>query len=288
MRAGCHIKLPREIMMKRAVINVQSKDNACFARAVVAALYPTERNAERESSYPHYATVLNLRDIEFPMTVNQIKKFELTNDISINVYNIEDKNIVPIRLSNQKRDRHVNLLYIEDDNSVEHFAWIKNLSRLVSSQLSKKDHKKYICDRCLHYFGSDDKLQSHTVDCGKMNDCVVRLPSDKDKWLSFNNSNRKERLPFVVYVDLECVLTKTEEEKFADCIAWFAKDLKNVAIGVKNILKTNVPMLPEYIKADPEIQTYRCCYKHYNQPWQETHIDGPVPLINNCSECQRK
>ncbi|XP_025262625.1 uncharacterized protein LOC112637357 [Camponotus floridanus] len=214
MRAGCHIKLSREIMMKRAVINVQSKDNACFAWAVVAALYPAERKVERESSYPHYATVLNLLDIEFPVTLNQIKKFELANNISINVYGIEDKNsIVSICLSEQKRDKHVNLLYVEDGNGVGHFAWIKNLSRLVSSQLSKHTGERYICDRCLHYFSSDVKLQLHAVDCGEMNDCAIRLPSDKDKWLEFNNYNRKERLPFVVYADLECVLTKTEEEQ---------------------------------------------------------------------------
>ncbi|XP_025266657.1 uncharacterized protein LOC112638704, partial [Camponotus floridanus] len=212
MRAGCHIKLSREIMMKRAVVNVQSKDNACFAWAVVAALYPAERKVERESSYPPYATVLNLRDIEFPVTLNQIKKFELANSISINVYGIESENIVPLRLTEQKRDKHVNLLYVEDGNNVGHFAWIKNLSRLVSSQLSKHNGQRYICDRCMHYFSSDYKLQSHTVDCGEMNDCAIRLPSDKDKWLEFNNYNRKERLPFVVYADLECVLTKTEEE----------------------------------------------------------------------------
>ncbi|XP_025262928.1 uncharacterized protein LOC112637416 [Camponotus floridanus] len=215
MCAGCYIKLPREIAMKKAVVNVQSKDNACFAWAVVAALYPAERKMERESSYPPYATVLNLRDIEFPVTVNQIKKFELANSISINVYSIEKKNnIASARLSEQKRDKHINLLYVEDgNNSVGHFAWIKNLSRLVGSQLSKKDHKKYICDRCLHYFSSDDKLQSHTVDCREMNDCAMRLPSDKDKWLQFNNFNWKERIPFVVYADLECVLAKTEEEQ---------------------------------------------------------------------------
>ncbi|XP_025263417.1 uncharacterized protein LOC112637585 [Camponotus floridanus] len=214
MHAGCHIKLPREIVTKRAVVNLQSKDNACFEWAVVAVLFPVERNAERESSYPHYVTVLNLRDTEFPVTVNQIKKFELANSISINVYDIEDKNsIVLIRLSEQKRDKHVNLLYVEDDNSVGHFAWIKNLSRLVGSQLSKKDHRKYICDRSLHYFNSEDKLQLHAVDCGEMNDCAIRLPSDKDKWLEFNNYNRKERLPFVIYADLECVLAKTEEEQ---------------------------------------------------------------------------
>jgi len=109
---------------------------------------PTKKKVKRESSHPHYATVLNLRKIEFPVTVIQIKHFELLNDISINVYGIEDKNnIVPIRLSQQKRDKQVNLLYVEDDNNIGHFAWIKNLSRLVSSQLSKHKNPKYICDR---------------------------------------------------------------------------------------------------------------------------------------------
>ncbi|KYN03348.1 hypothetical protein ALC62_05813 [Cyphomyrmex costatus] len=33
--------------------------------------------------------------------------------------------------------------------------------------------------------------------------------NDNDKWLSFCNYNRKKRLPFVVYADLECILEKT-------------------------------------------------------------------------------
>lgn len=149
MRAGCHIKLPREIIMKRAVVNVKSKDDACFTWAVVAALYPAERHVERESSYPHYTTVLNLKDIEFPVTLNQIKKFEQANNISINVYSIEN-GIIPLRLSEQKKDKHVNLLYMQGSNGIGHFAWIKNLSRLVSSQLSKHNGQKYICDRCVY------------------------------------------------------------------------------------------------------------------------------------------
>lgn len=46
--------------------------------------------------------------------------------------------------------------------------------------------------------------------------------------------------------------------------------------------------LPEHIKADSEVRTYRRCYEHYNQPWQRTHIDGPAPRIKDCSECQRR
>jgi len=91
--------------MKRAVINVQSMGNACFAWSVVAALHSAERKVVRESSYPYYTTVLNLKDIEFPMTLNQIKKFENQN-ISINVYCIEKEkklSIFPIRLADRRK-----------------------------------------------------------------------------------------------------------------------------------------------------------------------------------------
>ena len=104
---------------------------------MVAALYPAEKNTDRESSYPHYTTVLNLANIEFPVTLKDIYKFERLNAVSINVYGIENKQILPLRLTNEKKKKHVNVLYVQDPrNGVGHFAWIKNLSRLVSSQIS--------------------------------------------------------------------------------------------------------------------------------------------------------
>jgi len=83
LHAGCHIELSREIMMKRAIVNVQSVDNACFAW--VSALHPAKNNTNRVSSYSDYSTILNVEDIEFPMTLTQIKKFENLNNISINI-----------------------------------------------------------------------------------------------------------------------------------------------------------------------------------------------------------
>jgi len=61
-----------EIKLKRAVINVESTDNACFAWSVVVALHPAERHVERKS-YPHYTTVFNLKDTDFPITLKQKK-----------------------------------------------------------------------------------------------------------------------------------------------------------------------------------------------------------------------
>ncbi|KAG5327801.1 S13A5 protein, partial [Pseudoatta argentina] len=59
------------------------------------------------------------------------------------------------------------------NNNVGHFAWIKNLSLLMSSQLSKYHNQKYICDCCLHYFYSNEKLQLHIIDCRRINDCGI-------------------------------------------------------------------------------------------------------------------
>jgi len=72
---------------------------------VVAALHPAEKNSGQKSSYPDYTTVLNLKVIEFPMMLTQIKKFENQNNISINVYCIKKQkefSSLPSRLSERR------------------------------------------------------------------------------------------------------------------------------------------------------------------------------------------
>jgi len=96
-------------------------------------------------------TVLNLTNIEFPITLKDISKFERLN--AINVYDIENKQILPLRLSSDKKEKHVVDLDVHAvhqdlrNDDVRHFAWIKNLSHLVSSQISQKKNKKFFCDR---------------------------------------------------------------------------------------------------------------------------------------------
>jgi len=86
------------------------------------------------------------------MTLKNIGKFERLNNVSINVYNIEEQKILPLRLADNKKEERVNLLYVQDprDDNIGHFTLIKNLSRLMSSQLSKHNGKKYICGRYVY------------------------------------------------------------------------------------------------------------------------------------------
>jgi len=102
--------------------NQCTANNACFAWSVVAALYPAEKYTERESSYPHYMTILNLTNIEFPMILKDISKFARLNAVSINVYAIENKQVLSLRLTDNKKEKHVNLLYLQDSHNIRHFA----------------------------------------------------------------------------------------------------------------------------------------------------------------------
>jgi len=124
--------------------------------SMVAALYSAERKLQRKLSYPDYTTALNFDDIEFPMIQKNIEKFARLNNILINVYGIEEQKILPLRLAYNKREKHVNLLYVQDprDDNIGHFTLIKNLSRLVSSQLNKREkiHLQPVCISYNEYF----------------------------------------------------------------------------------------------------------------------------------------
>ncbi|XP_076301498.1 uncharacterized protein LOC143219367 [Lasioglossum baleicum] len=215
LQAGCATEtyLPRTIQLKRAVVDVNNKDEACFFWAVVVGVYPAKAHPSRSSSYPHYKTVLQTEGFQSPMLFKDIRKFERKNDVSINVFEWVRKKCVTLHLTEKKRRRHVNLLFIQNAAKTHgHFACIRNLSRLVSSQLSKKKNHKHICDRSLQYFPTPERLNIHTIDCERMNDCALTLPTSEDKWLHFKNFVNKEQAPFIIYADLECLLLPEEQE----------------------------------------------------------------------------
>lgn len=308
---GTYIELPKQIKDKKACVNVKNDDDSCFAWAVMSALYPAEKHSDRMSSYPPYMFELKLERITFPMTIGQIPLFERQNKISINVFTLKkQKNKFSVNscfLTKNKRERHVNLLLIQerysenDENDSEsddpinyHFVWIKDLSRLVSSQLNRTKGKKYICERCLNYFHSQDKFDKHTVDCQNMNECKIRMPTKENNIFKFKNYQHKIKQPFIIFADLESLLiperegSKMNTQKYQDhrpcsigyfvkcdydntlsfyksyrgedCVDWFVSELAQFAEDVETVFLCDLPMDPLTVRQKREFQKASHCH----------------------------
>lgn len=222
LRGTSYIDLPTDIRLKKAVINVKNADNLCFKWALLSALYPARKNCDRVTSYSLHSNKLKFDGVSFPVKLTDIHKVEKLNNISINVFGLElnketKKHSVvgPLFLTKSRKTSHINLLYIQNGTN-NHYCYIKNLSRLVSKQISNQEHAVYICDACLLHFPTQERLSNHQQhDCSHI---VTELPSNKKtskNWfgeaisndkLKFDKFQKKLKIPFVVYADFEALL----------------------------------------------------------------------------------
>ena len=142
--------------------------------------------------------------IEFPVKLNDIDKFEKKNPgLAINVFGVEREEVYPLRLSKIKL-KPINLLLISDSET-NHYCLIKNVSRLLSSQISKKEHKKHFCFRCMNPFSSKEILKKHEEYCSKNEAVKIEMPEIGSE-IKFKNFNRSLKVPFIVYADFECLM----------------------------------------------------------------------------------
>lgn len=151
------------------------------------------------------------------MSLKQIKKFEKCNkNVSVNVYGLNEKNnVYPLRISEYVKLEHFDLLLISNSQGIHHYCYINNFSRLLSSQVSKFNHKADFCKRCLsHFYGKkrEQNLKIHERSCSLNKPVKVVMPQNKNdlsnKILKFTNYQNKLRLPLVLYSDFECILNK--------------------------------------------------------------------------------
>lgn len=241
LRASSYIDLPKFIENKGAIINVKNHDEMCFKWAILSALYPARVHAEKLFHYYKYADELNFNGINFPMQINQIGKFEKINSekkISVNVYyyDYDKKRVCPLRLTPTAKKNHVNLFLTTDEKSVGanvstttsrtiaetlangsiklHYCWIKNMSALLSKQLSAQKNAKYICNQCLIYYDTQGKLDAHREQCKKVGTgCSIEMPTANEKWMEFVNHKHKLKAPFVIYADAESYLKELTVEE---------------------------------------------------------------------------
>ena len=86
-RGGSYIDSPKLIKNKKSTINPKNNDYKCFQYAVTLALYfdKINKHPQRVSKIKSFIDQYNWSDIDFPSTSKDWKKFELNNEIALNI-----------------------------------------------------------------------------------------------------------------------------------------------------------------------------------------------------------
>ena len=90
MKGESYIPLPDFLMRKKAIINMENKDDKCFLWSVLRYLHPVQKNVSRINDLRDYENDLNFKGIDFPVKVKDIQKFGNQNpDLpGINVFQL--------------------------------------------------------------------------------------------------------------------------------------------------------------------------------------------------------
>ncbi len=213
-------KLPPFIAKKKAVINMKNDDDQCFKWAVTRALNPVKKHAYRVTELlREQSEKLNWDGITFPVKVKDIPIWEKNNEnkIKINVFGYDEdtQKVYVIRMRDgcsstvleEEKDKFISL-FLHDDN---HYCVVKNLGRLVSSQISNHQHKKHFCLNCMNGFNTDKILTAHQEACLKRKPQTEVFPNPGET-TKFKNYERLHDVPIVVHADLECFVNPLETE----------------------------------------------------------------------------
>ena len=134
-RGGSYIDSPKWLKDKKSTINPKNNDDRCFQYAVTLALNldKIKKDPQRISKIKPFIDQYNWKDIDFPPTNKGWRKFELNNEIALNILYVPH-NTRKIQVAYQSKnnltcDKQVILLIITDAEKW-HYLTVKNLKKI--------------------------------------------------------------------------------------------------------------------------------------------------------------
>lgn len=257
---GSWIPLPQPLSSKKGITNVMNDGDECIKYAIAAVDHYAEINDSHRtevSQYRNYLNDYNWEGITFPMTIEQLPKFEQQNNKSINVliYDEEENLFLPHYQTTLKvpYDQTVWLLlinqYFFSEQDIEtfkqfipasmgkkiaknclpsigtmksHFIGIHNLSAFLPK--TKNRGFRFVCNKCLYSTQNEALLNEHNNNClqdlsqifempigeDETDDETDKIISHKNNFIKFTKYGNKQRVPLVIYADMESLLPQLE------------------------------------------------------------------------------
>ena len=163
-RGESYIDSPEWIKNKKSTINPKNNDYKCFQYAVTVALNRDKINKhlQRVSKIKPFINQYNWRDIDFPSTSKDWKKFELNNEsIALNILYLPHKTrkicLAYKSKYNLTRENQVILLMITDGEKC-HYLAAKSLSALLNG-ITSNHNGDFYCLNCFRAYTTKKNLK---------------------------------------------------------------------------------------------------------------------------------
>lgn len=205
------LPLPKELKLKKCLLNIKNMDEYCFMYCLLAALHPALQNAPPDTYKTRFNT-LQFKGINFPVSLKDVSKIEKQNNLRINIFGFDEElktGIFPCYISKRCQSTLINLLLLTDSSNKSHYVLIKNFDALLQSKTRFK-HGMRFCPRCLLGFSTDLLLLRHSRECEKNEIQCVEMP--KNNILKFDKFKSLLSYPVVIYADFESFLSPLSEE----------------------------------------------------------------------------
>ena len=113
-----------------------------------------------------------------------------------------------LMFQNTNYEKEVIFLMISNEEGW-HYLAVKKLLALLR-EIVYKYHGDFYCLNCLHLFATESKLESHKKERENEDSCNVVMPSEDTEILKFNQYQKCDKVSFIIYVDLECLIEKID------------------------------------------------------------------------------
>ena len=96
---------------------------------------------------------------------------------------------------------------ITDGTSNWHYLAVISISGLLRGTTSNHNGDFY-CLNCFHPYTTEKELRKHERMCRDHDCCHLKIPDEDNKILKYIPGEKSRKVPFIIYVDLECLLRK--------------------------------------------------------------------------------
>lgn len=264
MGGSSYIRLPQDILIKRAIINPKNNDEQCFKWAILARYVTNDHKYRVGENYLLHEDKYDFTGITFPTPLNEIEIFEKNNPgVSVNVYALQKNfqpplksptyNVYPLKVIDHEKPEHFDLLLLNKNNEKYHYSYISDFSRLVRSQ--KTRHKEHVvfCKRCFTIFDNRKKiklsgqaaLEQHKLTCGAHKPILPIMPQEGDT-VEFEEWVKTQRHPIVLYADFEALLKKCFDNKGTNTSAFQKHEPMSYGVYVKASNDVPIELLKQF------------------------------------------